>query len=207
MDTWERTNERRRSPLYNGPEALETADSITPGTKADGTPKTVLDLAMYDDVEILMDAITIHYSEDLDPAGVERMIREEYETINGDLGKLIQQNFELFEKRGVTPASIRKMLQPKHFLLRLVWSGMKKVLLAASVGFVAGGLGALLFSRLLQERMPLLWSVRYALLVLVALGAHLVLRRLNNRYYVHWITLTIGILGGALGAVFLFRGL
>ncbi|MEO8588536.1 MAG: hypothetical protein ABI432_04140 [Flavobacteriales bacterium] len=198
---------RRRSPLYTGPD-VEDNPAITPGTKADGTPKTLLNMAMYDDVDTIMDHIAFHFSQDLDAPGIEQAIRDEFEVINGDLGTLIRQNLWFCEQRGITPASMRRALGSKQFWLYMLAERLKQLLPGGLVGAVAGSLGALLFSHFGQQHMPpLLWSLRYFLLACMIMGAHITLRRIRRRYYTSYAVLAISSIGAAVAAVVLCQGL
>ncbi len=182
----------------------DTTEGITPGIKADGTPKTVLNMAFYDDVETLMDQIMLHYSADLDAAGIERAIREEFEVRNGDLRPLIKENIVFCEQRGITPASIRQSLNAKHFWLHMLWEWLKQLWRPCLVGAIAGALGTLLFSHFVYERIPpALGSLRYLLLVLVIMGAYFTVRRIHRTYHTSYSRLAIASIGGAVGALLL----
>lgn len=198
---------RRRSVLYQGTEADDAVYTGTPGTKADGTPKTVLDMTMHDDVETLMDHVLFHFSRIPDAEGIEGAIREEFEVIKGDLPAFIAANIKLFQQTGLTPAKVRSALDagPFRFWYFLLSRRYGRPLL---VGLLTGALGTLLFTQWAQESMPpLLWAARYALLALLVIGAISTLRRLHQRYGIPYLLLTISAVAGALVGLMLFKGL
>ena len=167
--------------------------------------KPMLDMAKYDDREILMDQTLLHFSQELDARGIEHAIREEFEVFNGDLPDFIQQNLRMYAQQGATPAEIRAELEmdPRIFVLRF---RLNEFLRTGLVGFIGGGIGTLLFSRFAQANMPpAIWSLRYALLVLVALGAHLTLRQLHRRYETSYVLLASYTIAAAVGAVLLLK--
>jgi hypothetical protein len=198
---------RKRSPLYQGPEVADIQD-IVPSSKADGTPKKVLSFAFYDDVDTIMDQTLLYFSEDLDPAGIERAIRAEFDVYHGNLSAFIVQNVRMYEQEGTTPAQIRRELHSKHFWIYPFLIRAKEFLRTALVGFIAGGLGTLLLSQFAHQRMPpVLWSLRYVLLVLIIAGAHITLRQLRSRYRTPYLLLATYSIGAAVGTVLLLKGL
>ena len=198
---------RKRSPLYQGPEVADIQD-IVPSSKADGTPKTVLSFAFYDDVETLMNCTLLHFSEDLDTAGIERAIRAEFDVFHGDLSAFIVQNIRMYEQEGTTPAQIRRELHSKHFWIFPFVFRIKEFLRTALVGFIASGLGTLLLSQFVHQHMPpVLWTLRYVLLVLIIVGAQITLRQLRSRYRTPYLLLATYSIGATVGAVLLLKGL
>jgi hypothetical protein len=154
----------------------------------------------YDDVETILDLFTLYYSQDLDAEGIEHAIREEYEVINGDLLAYIQNAVGFSKENDITPASLRAELALSPWQLAVkAWA--YGYLPQGVVGLLAGSASAFLFSRHVQDLLPpALWSLRYVLLVLGALGVHLALRHIQRRYLISTARLAKGFISVAVGA-------
>ena len=75
------------------------------------------------------------------------------------------------------------------------------------VGLITGALGTLLFTGLVQERMPPLhWAARYALLALLTMAAHITLRRLHEQHSTSYVVLITSAIAGALVGFMLLKG-
>ena len=173
----------------------------------ENTPtKPMIDMAKYDDREILMDQTLLHFSQDRDARGIEQAIREEYDVFNGDLPNFIWQNLQMYARDGTTPAAIRADLEMPMWRL-ILWHRGVLFVRRGLAGFIAGGLGTLLFSHFAQANMPpALWSLRYFILAPLVVGTISTVRQLHWRYRTPYILLVLYTLGAALGAILLFKG-
>jgi len=197
----------KRSVLYTGSEADDAPFVGVPGAKADGTPKTVLDMTMYDDVDTLMDQTLLHFSKGLDAEGIERAIHDEYEVVKGDLRAFIGHCIALYTQDGTTPEDVRAVLEssPFRFWLRVMVPIYARPVLT---GIIAGGSGTLLLGKGAEQVLPpFLWAIRYALLVLLLFGAHFTLRCIEQRYGSSSFMLITSAIAGALAAFLLLKGL